>query len=112
MHQVTERLADDDNEAVRAAAAEALGWIGGPPAVPQLIRSFEDDPDDDVRSRAAGALGSLGDPAAIPALEAAARAHLPISSEGCTGNPSSKRSAPSAGSCPTPQPSPPSMRWS
>ena len=82
VRQVTERLADDDNESVRAAAAEALGWIGDPRAVPQLIRSFEDDRDDDVRSRAAGALGSLGDPAAIPALEAAARAHLPISFRG------------------------------
>ena len=80
--QLTERLANDDHETVRAAAAEALGWIRDARAVPQLLRSFQEDPDDDVRARAAGALGTLGDPAAVAALDAAARAHLPISFRG------------------------------
>ena len=60
---------DEDcwSDNVRAAAAEALGAIGDPQAVPALIQALGDS-DSAVRRAAAEALGKLGDPQAIPAL--------------------------------------------
>jgi HEAT repeat protein len=76
------KLLADDHENVRAAAAEALGWLRQVSAVPQLIRSLQEDPDDDVRGRAAAALGGIGDHAAVPALQAAAMEHPAASFHG------------------------------
>lgn len=61
-------LASDD-QMLRAAAADALGWIGDPRAVPPLLVII-DTPDDQeaVREIAAEALGKLGDTAAVPPL--------------------------------------------
>jgi HEAT repeat protein len=60
-------LLSDDNEGNRWKAAEALGRIGDPAAVEELISSLWDD-DGRVRLKAAWALGQIGDPRAIPAL--------------------------------------------
>jgi HEAT repeat protein len=57
----------DGWDAVRAAAAEALGNLGDPQAIPALIKALGDYWYD-VRRAAAEALGKLGDPQAIPAL--------------------------------------------
>ena len=57
----------DDSNAVRRAAAEALGKLGDPQAIPALIKALGDYWYD-VRRAAAEALGKLGDPQAIPAL--------------------------------------------
>jgi HEAT repeat protein len=52
---------------VRRAAAEALGKIGDPQAVPALMEALKDR-DEDVRKAVAEALGEIGDPQAVPAL--------------------------------------------
>jgi HEAT repeat protein len=57
--------------AVRLAAAEALGESGDPSAVPALMERLERDPQPDIRWQAARALGSLRAPSAVPALIAA-----------------------------------------
>jgi HEAT repeat protein len=48
-------------------AAEALGKLGDPQAIPALIKALGDS-DWDVRCAAAEALGKIGDPQAVPAL--------------------------------------------
>jgi hypothetical protein len=53
--------------AVRAEAAEALGYLGNRLAVEPLI-GLLDDPEGDVRANAAFALGNLADPRALPFL--------------------------------------------
>ena len=50
----------DARPEVRAAAAEALGWIGGASAIAKLPGALK-DPDADVRAAAAEALGWIGD---------------------------------------------------
>jgi HEAT repeat protein len=55
---------------VRRAAAEAVGELGDPQAVPALIQTLGDS-DGEVRRAAAEALGELSDPRAIPALSRA-----------------------------------------
>jgi len=57
----------DDSEATRWKAAEALGRIGDPAAVEDLIDTLWDD-DERVRIKAAWALGEIGDARAIPPL--------------------------------------------
>jgi HEAT repeat protein len=52
---------------VRRAAAEVLGRIGDPQAVPALLEALKDR-DGDVRRAVADALGIIGDTQAIPAL--------------------------------------------
>ena len=60
-------LHDSDRHTARAWAANVLGEIGAPAALPALIRSL-DDPDDEVRAKAATALGRLGDRRALQPL--------------------------------------------
>lgn len=54
----------------RASAAERLGRIGSPRAVPVLLRVIRDirDEDEDVRGAALRALGRIRDPRALPGL--------------------------------------------
>ena len=54
----------------RASAAERLGRIGSPRAVPALLRVIRDikDEDEDVRGAALRALGRIRDPRALPGL--------------------------------------------
>lgn len=53
--------------AIRAAAAEALGEIGAPAAVPALVAALTSD-DAEVRVESAEALGKISDVGAVPAL--------------------------------------------
>lgn len=57
----------DQDDYVRAGAAEALGYIGDQQAVLPLLRALEDK-ESHVRFNAALALGRLGDPRALQAL--------------------------------------------
>jgi len=57
----------DEDEGVRLAAAEALGEIKSPEAVPHLIEALKDE-DEDVRWAAALALGEIKSPEAVPHL--------------------------------------------
>ena len=61
-------LLSDDSEATRWKAAEALGRIGDPAAVEDLIGTLWDD-DERVRIKTAWALGEIGDARAIPPLK-------------------------------------------
>ncbi|MHC4227966.1 MAG: HEAT repeat domain-containing protein, partial [Planctomycetota bacterium] len=59
----------DPSPAVQKAAADALGKIGGPEAVPSLIRVLTNRSKSlPVRQAAAGALGKIGDPRALQPL--------------------------------------------
>ena len=60
-------LLSDDSDVSRWKAAEALGRLGDPAAVDELISTLWDD-DARVRLKAAWALGRMGDPRAIPPL--------------------------------------------
>ncbi|WP_123537198.1 HEAT repeat domain-containing protein [Halosimplex salinum] len=62
------RALDADLPELRMAAANGLGAIEQPDAVPKLIERF-DDPDPRVRARAARACGLIGDSRATDALE-------------------------------------------
>ena len=62
-----DQLQNTKNEFVRRSAAEGLGEIGDPAAVPFLIKALKDK-DMVVRSLALYSLGKIGDPAAVPAL--------------------------------------------
>jgi HEAT repeat protein len=53
---------------VRSHAANALGRLGDPRAIPHLMRLLADDPHDHVRIIAAGSLGWLNAEEAIPLL--------------------------------------------
>jgi HEAT repeat protein len=61
---------NDEHDNVRAAAAEKLGKLKDPSAVPNLIQALK-DPSTAVKEKAAEALGLIGRPDARPALEAA-----------------------------------------
>src|SRR5688572_29703473 len=52
---------------IRTAAAQHLGHLRAPDAVPALIRML-DDPDENARRAAVIALGSIGDASATPHL--------------------------------------------
>ncbi len=62
------RMLSDDDEVSRWKAAEALGRIGDPGAVDELISTLWDD-DARVRRKAAWALGRIGDPRAYAPLQ-------------------------------------------
>ncbi len=59
---------DDDFWAVKFGAAEALGEIGNPKAVPPLVEHMLQDEDPDFRAKIAEQLGILGSKDAIPGL--------------------------------------------
>jgi HEAT repeat protein len=61
-------LLSDDDEVSRWKAAEALGRIGNPAAVDELIGTLWDD-DARVRLKAAWALGRIGDQRAYAPLQ-------------------------------------------
>lgn len=61
------RLLSDDDEVSRWKAAEALGRIGDPAAVEELIGTLWDD-DERVRLKTVRALGRIGDPRAYAPL--------------------------------------------
>ena len=67
---LTEAVAAGHEHSLRAAAAEALGEIGVPIAVPVLTGALE-HADPEVRLRAAVALGKVSDPTAVAGLVAA-----------------------------------------
>jgi len=56
-----------EENAVARNAARALGKLGDPEAIPELLAALEDE-DDGLREAAARALGELGAEAAVPAL--------------------------------------------
>lgn len=62
------RLLSDDDPGSRWKAAEALGRIGSPDAVEDLIGALWDD-DGNVRLKAAWALGRIGDMRAYAPLQ-------------------------------------------
>jgi len=62
-------LSDEDGR-IRMAACKALGDIGHPSAVPELLRILTKEPDNDIRWQATGALGKIGE-AAVEGLAAA-----------------------------------------
>jgi len=61
--EYTKQLKEDFDADEREEAAEKLGKLGDPAAVPAL-RAATRDPDEEVREAVAEALGKLGDPAA------------------------------------------------
>lgn len=56
-----------ENVELRGTAADVLGKMGNPDAVP-FLQQVADDADSDVRTRIAFALGKLADPQAVPTL--------------------------------------------
>lgn len=64
-------LLKDSDPDLRHAAANALGWMRDPRALPALIERLQSDKDGWVRQAAARALGRIGDSGATPALIAA-----------------------------------------
>jgi hypothetical protein len=62
----------DEKPPVRVAAVKALGDIGDPVAVPELLSTMVKDPSGDVRWTASAALGKIGT-AAVPGLMSALR---------------------------------------
>jgi HEAT repeat protein len=65
-------LLGHDDDVLRAAAADALGWQGDAQAVAPLLAILAEDADHEaVREIAAESLGRLGDPAAVEPLIAA-----------------------------------------
>lgn len=70
-HQTDRLLAmlESDDDVLRTAAAEALGWMGETRAINPLIAVLRDETNHDaVREAAAEALGKLGGPAAVEPL--------------------------------------------
>ncbi|NIM14196.1 MAG: NACHT domain-containing protein [Candidatus Aminicenantes bacterium] len=61
------RLKDSDSS-VRKSAANTLGAMGSPEALPVLLDALRNDEDSEVRGRAANALGDIGSPEAMPPL--------------------------------------------
>ena len=83
----------DSDRYVRRDAADALGIIGDPSAIPYLAEALKDT-DSVVRWNAVRALGKIGDPSAIPYLAEALKdtdykvGSAAISALGKTGDPS------------------------
>jgi HEAT repeat protein len=75
-------LRDDDEAAVRAAAARALGRISSPRSLLALVEATGGDPAPEVRQAAVVALGTMGSPRAVPALRRALEDGEPGVSEG------------------------------
>lgn len=66
------RFMGDPDPRVQVAAVNALGEIGDPDAVPDLVQVGLGHPDHDIRAASAVALGSIEDPSRVlPALEGA-----------------------------------------
>jgi HEAT repeat protein/cyclophilin family peptidyl-prolyl cis-trans isomerase len=65
------RLLSDSEARVRRRAAIAVGRVGLPEGVPELVRLLQTDTDPEVRQMAAFALGLMGDPSAAEPLRAA-----------------------------------------
>lgn len=61
-------LGADDIPEIRAGAAAALGRLGSPVALPELLAAAAPDEPSGVRAAALRALGRIGDPEALPAL--------------------------------------------
>lgn len=61
-------MLEDDERAVRAAAAQTLGKIGRPSAIPYLIDMLMKERSWDLRHEAVEALRQIGDPAAVNEL--------------------------------------------
>ena len=72
------RLLGDAEARIRRRAAIAVGRVGLPEAVPDLVKLLQADADAEVRQMAAFALGLIGDPSAIEPLRAAVGDPLPI----------------------------------
>ncbi|GET40636.1 HEAT repeat domain-containing protein [Microseira wollei] len=70
MVEKLQQALNDEDWYVREKAAEALGNIGNPQAVPALIAALKDK-DSFSRTNAAEALGNIGNPQAVDALIAA-----------------------------------------
>ncbi len=66
---LSQALAEDLDENVRAKAAKALGDSWDPQYFDALREALSNDPDEDVRAIAAEAMGDLGEPEAIPTLQ-------------------------------------------
>ena len=64
--ELIEALRNEDED-IRAAAAETLAIKGNVAAVPALIRALQDD-EESVRKSAVSALGTIGDAAIVPRL--------------------------------------------
>jgi HEAT repeat protein len=58
----------DERARVRGDAADLLGELGDPGAVPALVELLDADPEAAIRERALRALAGIGDAAAVPAL--------------------------------------------
>ncbi len=69
---LTRMLRESEEYRVRVTAANTLGQIGDPAAVPGLLAALGDD-NGAVRAAAASALGRIGEPSALPALAALRR---------------------------------------
>lgn len=65
---------NDNDSIVAASAAEKLGKLGHPAAIPDLIHAMQTR-HTNVASAAAQALGDIGDPSALPELMQTARKH-------------------------------------
>ena len=62
------RAGSDEAPSVREAAATAMGEIGDPEVLPWLVEAAGADPDRSVREAATAALGAVGDRGAIEPL--------------------------------------------
>ena len=72
------RLLADAEARIRRRAAIAVGRVGLPEAVPDLVRLLQTDADPEVRQMAAFGLGLIGDPSAVEPLRAAVADPLPL----------------------------------
>ncbi|MCI0714245.1 MAG: HEAT repeat domain-containing protein [Chloroflexi bacterium] len=61
---------EDKDAAIRAGAAQALGWIGDAGALDVLLIAIQDE-DAEVRASAAWAIGWIGDPSGVESLRTA-----------------------------------------
>jgi cyclophilin family peptidyl-prolyl cis-trans isomerase/HEAT repeat protein len=72
------RLLTDGEARIRRRAAIAIGRVGLPEAVPELVRVLQTDADPEVRQMAAFGLGLIGDRSAVEPLRAAVADPLPL----------------------------------
>ncbi|RPI52002.1 MAG: hypothetical protein EHM55_17570 [Acidobacteria bacterium] len=71
-------LLSDGEARIRRRAAIAVGRVGLPEGVPELVRLLQTDTDPEVRQMAAFALGLIGDASAVEPLRAALADPLPL----------------------------------
>jgi HEAT repeat protein/cyclophilin family peptidyl-prolyl cis-trans isomerase len=72
------RLLSDDEARIRRRSALAVGRVGLPDGVPQLVRVLQTDKDPEVRQMAAFALGLVGDSTAVEPLRLALTDPSPV----------------------------------